>query len=280
MPQDPNWLKEHTRDVYSQTGEDGVLEKALSVLPERSSWLVEFGAWDGKHLCNSGNLIENHDYRGVLIEGRPDRYQDLLDSTDRDSVVPINAWVNFDGDNRLDSLLREQAPDLPRDFDLLSIDIDGNDYHVWEAAVDYRPKMVIIEFNPTIPTEVSFVQDRDLDVCQGASLRALTELGKSKGYELICVLPWNAIFVRKELFSLYEIEDNSPETLRTDLSLITYLFSGFDGSVILQGHQEIPWQRMPIRKKQVQVLPKFLQKHTCSYNRLQRKILSVLRRVA
>ncbi len=45
-----NWLLDYGKNVYSQTGEDGVIEKILDILPDRDSWCVEFGAWDGVHL--------------------------------------------------------------------------------------------------------------------------------------------------------------------------------------------------------------------------------------
>ncbi len=281
MAKDPNWLSVYASDVYSQTGEDGVLSKVLSLLPSQDHWSVEFGAWDGERHSNTRNLIENAGYRTVYIEGDDARYCDLQSAFQGDArVVPIHRYVNFDGPDRLDCILQSQVPDLPQDFDLLSIDIDGNDYHVWEAVEAFRPKVVIIEFNPTIPTEVSFVQERALGVSQGASLKALDELARRKGYQLVSVLPWNAIFVRQELFAAFDIDDNRPETMRTDTSMVTYLFSGFDGSVHLQGHQQIPWQRMPITERSVQVLPAVLRKHPCSYNRLQRKLLSLLRRIA
>src|SRR5207302_7194236 len=106
-----------------------------------------------------------------------------------------------------------------------SIDIDGNDYHVWEKISDYEPKVVCIEFNPTVPAEVDFVQHADPHLKQGASLLALSRLGKAKGYELISVLTSNAFFVKAEYFPRFGIEDNSPQALWEDLSNVTYIFS-------------------------------------------------------
>jgi hypothetical protein len=63
---------------------------------------------------------------------------------------------------------------------LLTIDIDGNDYHIWDSMQKYQPKVVIIEYNPTIPNDIKFIQEANFDVNQGSSLRAKIELGGKK----------------------------------------------------------------------------------------------------
>src|SRR5262249_4602970 len=161
---------------------------------------------------------------------------------------------------------------IPLDFDFLSIDIDGNDYHVWNAVARYRPKVVCIEFNPTVPTEVHWVQRADPRLKQGASLLAVAELGKEKGYELVSVLPWNAIFVRAEYFPLFEIADNRPERLRTDLTRVTYLFSGYDGTVLLAGAQRLPFHGLEFRQEDVQILPRMLRRYILDYSWAQQRL--------
>ena len=71
------WLLEHSRNVHSQCGEDGVLQEILRLLPDRDQWCVEFGAWDGKHLSNTCRLIEEEHYHAVLIEGNPVKFRSL-----------------------------------------------------------------------------------------------------------------------------------------------------------------------------------------------------------
>ena len=78
------------------------------------------------------------------------------------------------------------------DLDFVSIGIDGNDYHVWNAFNQYRPKLLMIEFNPTIPPGVKHVQPADPRINFGSSLAALMDLGKTKRYELVCVYGVNA----------------------------------------------------------------------------------------
>jgi len=78
---------------------------------------------------NTRNLIENVAFNGVFIEGNARRFKDLLKEFEHHKrVTPIQRYVNFEGPDRLDAILQPQVPNLPTDFDLLSIDIDGNNY--------------------------------------------------------------------------------------------------------------------------------------------------------
>ncbi|HZY78231.1 MAG TPA: FkbM family methyltransferase [Cyclobacteriaceae bacterium] len=269
MKKSPTWLLDFKSDVYSQTGEDGIIEKILEILPARDKWCVEFGAWDGKYLSNTRNLIDHKQYSAVLIEGSTAKFPELKSNfASNPNVYPINQFVGFDSKSNLDTILKDIP--IPKDFDLLSIDIDGNDYHVWKAMSVYQPKLVVIEFNPTMSNELAFVQKADGNVNQGCSLAALVPLAKEKGYELVSVLPWNAFFIRKELFPLFEISDNRPETLRTDNSLVTHMFVGFDGYVSLQGSKRMPWHDMTMDEKNFQPVPGFLRKHPPLYNKFQK----------
>ena len=268
------WLQDFQRTVYSQTGEDGIIEKILEILPVKDNWCVEFGAWDGMALTNTRLLIESKNYSAVLVEAAKDRYQNLKRNyAHRPNVYPVNRFVGFRADDNLDQIL--SATPIPLDFDFLSIDIDGNDYHVWEAFSKYSPKALVIEYNPTIPTHIRFVQPADPSVNQGSSLLSLVELGKKKGYELVCALQFNAFFVRKEYYPLFEIKDNSPDVLRTDLGVITYLFQGFDGTIFLHGHCRLPWHETPIRASRLQYLPKFLRRDSGSYSTFDKIIFAL-----
>lgn len=269
MSKSSTWLLDFARDEFSQQGEDGVIEKILDVIPEHDNWCVEFGAWDGIHLTNTRYLIESRGYSGVLVEANPQKYRDLQRNYDgRSHVHTMNQFVGFEKNDNLDHLL--SSTPIPQEFDLLSIDIDGNDYHVWSAMSKYRPKVVVIEFNPTIPTPVRFVQTADPSVSQGASLLSLVELGKEKGYELVSVLPWNALFVQKEYYPLFEIESNAPEVLRTDSDQVTYLFSGYDGKILLSGSCWMPWHGIDLKKSKIQQLPWFLRSFPDDYTSVQR----------
>ena len=275
MTKHPTWLLDNQANVFSQAGEDGVIEKVLELLPDKNNWCVEFGAWDGILYSNTRNLVVNKKYSAILIESDQEKFKDLQSNYSQyASVLTVNRYVGFNNHDQLDLILKSTP--IPRDFDFLSIDIDGNDYHVWRATENYQPKVVCVEFNPTIPTEVDFVQAADKRVNQGSSLIALTELGREKGYELIAVLPFNAIFVKREYFPVFEISDNRPSTLRTHTQAITYMFSGYDGRIILRGHRRNDWHGIEIREDVVQVLPKFLQKYPLNYNRIEEFLFNLL----
>lgn len=264
----PTWLLDFKRDEHSQSGEDGIIEKILEVLPASDKWCVEFGAWDGLYLTNTRHLISSKGFSAILIEGDRKRFRELRNNYAHLSgrVMPMNKYVGFGEDDNLDGLLSNTL--IPLDFDLLSIDIDGNDYHVWKRVEKYQPKIVVIEFNPTIPTEVRFVQPANPVINQGASLLSLVELGKEKGYELVCVLPWNVFFVKKQYYHLFQMESNAPQVLRTDLSHITYLFTGYDGRVFLRGFCNLFWHYgFKLRESRFQPLPCFLRRYPGNYAR-------------
>lgn len=248
------WLNDFARNVTSQSGEDGIIEKALEVIGQTNKWRVEFGAWDGKTLSNTYNLIVNKGYSAVLIESKKKRFRQLLNTFQANpAVIAINTFVGFERNNSLDRIL--QTTSIPVDFDVLAIDVDGCDYHIWEAVEHYRPKIVIIEFNQSIHPSVEFIQPRDTHITQGSSLLSISKLGKNKGYELICVAGTNGIFVDSKYFELFGIQDNSVSGMWTDQSIITHIFCGYDGTVFLAGYRKLPWQDIEFRESKVQQLP-------------------------
>ena len=250
-------LKPFEENVTSQCGEDGVIRRALEIIGARDRWCVEFGAWDGRHASNTFALIDRAGYSAVLIESDRMRYDALLRThSGRDGVTALHRLVGFDGPDRLDAILASTP--IPEDFDLLSVDIDGNDYHVWEALERYRPKLVVIEFNPTIPNEIDFVQPRDLAVSQGSSLAALARLATAKGYRLIHATTVNGIFVDERYFARFRIEDPSPAALRADLSQVTWLFQTYDGVLRVAGNQRLRWHDVPLDAARLQVVPPWL----------------------
>lgn len=271
------WLNEYAENITSQKGEDGIIRKILEIIPDIDNWCVEFGAWDGKQFSNTYNLIQNQNYSAVLIEANQHKLKDLKENfKDNASVYPINAFVGFEEHNNLDTIL-ENTP-IPINFDFLSVDIDGNDYYVWEAISKYRPKVVCVEFNPTIPNEVDFVQQKDNNTTQGCSPSALCRLAKLKGYELIAVTSWNVFFVDGKYFNLFNITDNSLNALRLDYSHITYLFTGYDGTTHLSGYKKLPWHSLPYKESRMQQLPGFLRKFPANYNIWQTRLLKLYKK--
>lgn len=107
MNRSPNWLLSHQKNVHSQTGEDGVVEKILDLMPARDGWCVEFGAWDGLYYTNTRHLIESKGYSAVLIEASPRRFRELKRNyAAHQNVYPMCQFVGFRTDDNLDTILR------------------------------------------------------------------------------------------------------------------------------------------------------------------------------
>jgi hypothetical protein len=160
------------------------------------------------------------------------------------------------GGGSLDTILAGTS--IPIDFDFLSIDIDGNDYHIWESLHNYAPKVVCIEHNGTIPHNIEFVQPKNMSVNQGASPLALKKLGKAKGYELVCVNIHNSIFVRESKYSLFGIKNNNLELLWPKEHKFNQIYVLFDGTFVLHGRAMLEWQCVPIHQNKIQVIPKYM----------------------
>lgn len=188
-------LLHYRNNINSQAGEDGVLAEILRRLQISNGWFCEFGAWDGKYLSNTYLLLEQG-WSGVMIEGDPTKFQDLevTAANFANRLYPICRFVSpEDGPDSLDSIL--SSTPIPVEFDVLSIDVDGLDYFIWEGFRKFNPKVVIIEVNSHYPPEEEHLE-------RGAnahsSFASMAILGRRKGY--IPVLhTGNVFFVRSDL---------------------------------------------------------------------------------
>jgi hypothetical protein len=218
--------------VFSQNGEDGVLAEIFRRIGTTSCFFVEFGigtAIEG----NSVFLADILGWRGVFVEGDQRDYAGLARKyagTDRVATVqayltPENIAATF------------AAAQVPPEFDLLSIDIDGNDYWIWDALLPpYAPRVVVIEYNGSIPPASRIVHNYDpessfpVDDAYGASLGAMRSLGKKKGYFFVHseLSGNNAFFVRDDLARHFA--DISPVADRVaNFRLLGYTFPHHDG---------------------------------------------------
>ncbi|MDV3000839.1 MAG: hypothetical protein N5P05_002445 [Chroococcopsis gigantea SAG 12.99] len=160
----------------------------------------------GYGLENNSAYLLVKGWRGHWIEGSPDYCKNIekrfVDCIASKQLTLDNAFINAEN---IEDLFREAS--VPTQLDLLSIDIDGNDYWVWQAITNYRPRVVIIEYNAIYPPESSWVmqynpQHRwDYTSYMGSSLKALEKLAQQKGYKLVgCSFSGaNAFFVRDDL---------------------------------------------------------------------------------
>jgi len=244
----------------SQFGEDGIIQNLLERLGITNKWCIELGALNGLHHSNTRRLIAEEGWSGVLIEADPTYFEKLVDLyRDTPRVYPAREFVSFEGGHRLDAILARTP--IPKDPDLLSLDVDGNEYHLLDSLTDYRPRLVVVEFNPTIPNDVVFVQPRDMSVYQGSSLRALVGLGKRKGYELVAANDTNGFFVPAELFSRLGIADNAIDTIHINHQYETKLYQLYDGTICIAGYDRLFWHKIPIDTEKLQILPKRKRKY-------------------
>jgi hypothetical protein len=268
------WLSEFAENNTSQSGEDGLIAKALSFLPDLSFWCVEFGAWDGKHLSNTYNLVATKGFHVVLIEGDAARYKELRDNyPHKERAIFANAFVGWSEDDGLDKILSQHP--VPREFDLLSVDVDGNDYHIWRALKSFQPKLVLIEYNISMVNGVEFVQPAEAGCHQGSSPASLVKLGIEKGYELVAVTKHNLLFVRRDYYPLFRIPDNSLEVMRDEEP--NYVFFGYDGTVFLEGSCCPEWHPgWQLSARSSQLLPAILRRYPPNYTFAQKQLLRIL----
>lgn len=198
-------LSRYKENIWSQAGEDGILNHLIKIdFGFTNKWCCEFGAWDGKKYSNTWNLIKNHGWHGIMIEADEVKYSELLVNKNEtgNRLITVNCIVGYDrGDfkmgTRLDDIL--DSCNAPVDIDLISMDTDGPDYHIWNDLKKYRPKVVIIEhsgLNAYIIQNENSKPKKDLDGT--TSFWAMKALGESKDYELL-VDTGNMIWADKKI---------------------------------------------------------------------------------
>jgi hypothetical protein len=199
-PQEPLTRYEHR--VFSQNGEDGVLAELLRRIGVANRWFVEFGIQSG----SEGNCVFLADvmgWSGLFLESHRDAYNEL--SRKYSAYAGVHTQRALVRTENVEELFARVG--VPAEPDVLSIDIDGNDYWIWQALTSYSPRLVVIEYNAQWPLLGRWVQPYDPERAwqgtdnYGASLGALRSLGEEKGYRLVHteLTGNNAFFVRADL---------------------------------------------------------------------------------
>lgn len=220
-------FEKYKYNVFSQNGEDGIIQELLLRLQEKISkdpWCVEFGAWDGIHMSNTFNLVKNG-WNAFYIEGNSKRYNQLKKTCSKYSKLSSECkYVEKDSDspNSLENILKSKS--IPLTFDILSIDIDSFDLEIWESLKSYSPKIVIIEINSSyLPGILKWHTGKPGNKFGGNSFSATLMVAKNKGYQLICHTG-NMIFIKKEYLNQINLSEKFrtyPELLFDDSSVIS-----------------------------------------------------------
>lgn len=196
-------LRNFEKKITSQNGEDGIIEEIFNRIGTTNKFFVEFGIEDGTE-CNTRHLMEHKSWKGLWMDGSESNCQAAKKLADPyDSKV----FPTFITAENIESLFKKF--NVPNDLDLLSIDIDGNDYWIWKTLTSYTPRVLVVEYNASYPPPTHWIMpyksDHMFDGTNyfGASLSALVALGKDKGYTLIACdkMGVNAFFLRDDLVS-------------------------------------------------------------------------------
>lgn len=204
-------INRYEHRIYSQNGEDGILLYLFSLLGTTDRRFVEFGIGDGRQ-CNTANLSLNFGWSGLLMDIDPSNVQSAQVyygqqlGQQAKHVQVMQAHVTADNINQN---LADQG--YTGELDLLSIDIDSNDYWIWHAIDVIQPRLVVIEYNASLGDQRRLVVPYQANFragtahvsgfYHGASLAALALLGEQKGYILAgCESAGiNAFFVRQDV---------------------------------------------------------------------------------
>ncbi len=197
----------HEFGVFSQWGEDGLIDYLATRVPIDRPWFVEFGVEDYRE-SNTRYLLIARNWRGLVIDGSEANVREIADD-DLSWRYALDARCAFVTRDNINGLLDDAG--MRGDIGLLSIDIDGNDYWVWEAIDVVSPRIVVVEYNSsfgptravTTPYDAEFVRERKhfSRLYYGASIAALARLGARKGYALVGSNSAgnNAFFVRRDV---------------------------------------------------------------------------------
>jgi hypothetical protein len=198
---------------FSEFEEDGHLLYLLTLAGSTSRTVVEISSQDGR-VCMATNLLVHHRWRGFLFDGDPvfaaegRRFFASHPATRAAPPVMRAEWFTRDNVNRVLA-----SAGVPAEVDVLSLDIDGNDLHLW-SAMNVRPRILICEFNNAVPGELALTipyhpdfsfsaLPSDQALFRSASLAAYAAVCRRKGYRLVGInaLGFNAIFLRDDVLA-------------------------------------------------------------------------------
>jgi hypothetical protein len=213
---DSNDIHNNEFKAFSQNGEDGIIQFLLSKVPIERKIFVEFGIGSYRE-CNSKFLLKNNNWSGLVIDGSAEYIQQLRQDPLywQHNLQSECAFITKDNINQIIS-----GNNITGDIGILSVDIDGNDYWIWEAINCIQPRIVICEYNSLFGKEnnvtaiynPNFVAENAhfSGLYWGASIGAFHYLADKKGYSLVGsnTRGNNIFFVRNDVVG--EIQTYTP----------------------------------------------------------------------
>ena len=207
-----NKLEDIEFSVFSQWGEDGIIEWLIQKNGDMPEIFVEFGVENFRE-SNCRFLLMNRNWRGLVIDGSEKNIQTIKgdDISWRHDLTSICQFITS---NNINSIIESSG--ISGEIGFLSVDIDGNDYWVWESIKCIQPHFVIAEYNSafgdllpiTIPYREDFVRSKAnfSNLYYGSSIVALCELATQRGYSLLGSnrAGSNAFFVRNDRMHIFD----------------------------------------------------------------------------
>jgi hypothetical protein len=223
----PTSLRNFEKKVHSQNGEDGIVEEIFRRIGTTNKTVVEFGVEDG-YECNARYLVESLGWNAILLDGWD---EGVRKARELYSGKPVRVAESFITAENIVELFR--ANGVPKEADLVVVDIDSNDYWVLQSILkEFRPRVLLLEYNarftpPTrwiMPYNPTYVWDRSA-FC-GASLQAFADLGKEHGYSVVgCDYQGvNTFLVRNDLLGEHFPDVNEPLSYHYQAPLYTYWY--------------------------------------------------------
>lgn len=199
---DPLRLLRHEVQINSQNGEDGIINEVFKRIGTGNKIFAEIGIGDG--LENNTAFLLSQGWCGYWIDAsdifiKNEQIKKIVDSGN------LKYNISFVDKDNIQSIF--ESLNVPKNIDLLCIDVDQNTYYVWLSLIEYRPRVIVIEYNSAIPSNINWKVNysplKSWDGTQnfGASLKAIEDLGAKFGYCLVgCDYNGvNAFLVREDL---------------------------------------------------------------------------------
>ncbi len=199
---EPKRLLRHSFQVCSQNGEDGILQEIFRRIGTTNRTFFESGVGDGSE--NNTAFLLSLGWTGFWVDASP-RCLQKVEKAGLGGQRLRHRQAMLNRENVV-QVLTDMG--VPRDLDLLSLDIDQNTYHVWEAlGAEFKPRVLVVEYNGVLPAEIDWKVQYDAERVWdgshnfGASLKAFENLCRKQNYSLVGCDPFgcNAFFVRNDL---------------------------------------------------------------------------------